>query len=100
MVKLQKRKRGKKDGMTVCPQSAAKKFPGFGTMKSSCSATSWRHPSTCGERRTIAALPLQLHFVDEVDEVLLAVDVQLAVNVADVGLRRALGDVELLLDVR
>ena len=45
-------------------------------------------------------LPLQLHFVDEVDEVLLAVDVQLAVDVADVGLRRALGDVELLLDVR
>ena len=44
-------------------------------------------------------LPLQLHFVDEVDEILLAVDVQLAVDVADVGLRRAFGDVELLLDV-
>ena len=44
-------------------------------------------------------LSLQLHFVDEVDEVLLAVDVQLAIDVADVGLRRALGDVELLLDV-
>ena len=45
-------------------------------------------------------LSLQLHFVDEVDEVLLAVYVQLAIDVADVGLRRALGDVELLLDVR
>ena len=30
---------------------------------------------------------------------MLAVDVQLAIDVADVGLRRALGDVELLLDV-
>ena len=41
-------------------------------------------------------LPLQLHFVDEVDEVLLAVDVQLAIDVADVGLRRALGYHQLL----
>ena len=51
-------------------------------------------------RRPQLRTGLQFHFVDEVDEVLLAVDVQLAIDVADVGLRRALGDVELLLDVR
>lgn len=50
-------------------------------------------------RRPQLRTGLQLHFVDEVDEILLAVDVQLAVDVADVGLRRAFGDVELLLDV-
>ena len=50
-------------------------------------------------RRPQLRTGLQLHVVDEVDEILLAVDVQLAVDVADVGLRRAFGDVELLLDV-
>ena len=77
MVKLQKRKRGKKDGMTVCPAIGSEEVPWVRNDEELMLATSWRHPSTCGERRTIAALPLQLHFVDEVDEVLLAVDVQL-----------------------
>lgn len=43
---------------------------------------------------------LQLHVVDEVDELLLTMDVQFTVDVADVSFRRALGDVQLLLDVR
>lgn len=47
---------------------------------------------------TVGAGSLQLHLVDEEDKLLLVVHVQLAVDVADVGLRRALGDVELLLD--
>ena len=100
MVKLQKRKRGKKDGVTVCPAIGSEEVPWVRNDEELMLATSRRHPPTCGERRTIAVLPLQLHCVDEVDEVLLAVDVQLEIDVADVGLRRALGDVELLLDVR
>ena len=97
MVKLRKRKRGKKDGVTVCPAIGSEEVPWVRNDEELMLATSRRHPPTCGERRTIAVLPLQLHFVDEV---LLAVDVQLAIDVADVGLRCALGDVELLLDVR